>query len=339
MDDIRDIVSSLGEPLQYFPLQAGAFEFTVGLRRLPPEAGDGIDGLIQIDKQWPRYRKEKLDARREQVDKYICSKDLSEPARYRATAVLIDYLLRTWPALFRWDDDGDITRLHCELSGETLFLDPSLELIRCKSATDNPPQPGYINALDALCCQIHEDLAICQRQDQSQDSGNHITYLHLCLPNHWAPGDKIGRDFIGIHGPVPGMTRINRHAATLIRMLTGTKSYERFAWGLTTDARLNHHPHAVNGPHGTEIGREQHTGRRFDSSDPKVYLRVERQVCHGLADVGAFLFLIRTYVYDIRTLERQQLIRLTHTLETMSAEIRAYKGVTDELIHCLTQSI
>ena len=335
MDDTRDIVSSLGEPLQYFPLNAGAFEFTTGLRRLPPQAGDSSDGLIQIDKQWPRYRKEKLDARHEQVDKYICSKDLSEQARYRATAVLTDYLHRTWPALFRWYKDGDITRLHCELSGETLFLAPSLELIRIESATDNIPQPGYIDALDALCCQIQEDLAICQLLD----SDNHITFLHLCLPNHWTPGDKIGRDFISIHGPVPGMTRINRNAATLVRMLTGSGAYERFAWGLTTDAQLNHHPHIVNRPDGTEFGHTQHPGRRFDSSDPQVYLRVERQVCYGLADANAFLFLIRTYVYDIRTLERQQLIQLTHALETMSAEIRAYKGVTDELIHWLTQSI
>jgi len=337
MGDTRNILSSLGEPLHYFPLQSRAFEFTAGLRRLQPEAGDSLDGLIQIDNQWPRYRMEKLNARREQVDKYICSKHLSEPARYRATSALIEYLIRTWPALFRRDNDGDITRLHCELSGETLFLTPSLELIGIESDTDILPLPAYINALDALCCQIQEDLAICQRRD----SDNHITFLHLCLPNHWAPGDKIGRDFISIHGPVPGMTRINRHAATLVRMLTGTASHERFAWGLTTDAQLNHHPQpaAVNGAHGTETGHEQHPGRRFDSSDPQVYLRVERQVSFGLADADAFLFLIRTYVYAIRTLERQQLIKLTHALETMSAEIRAYKGINDELIHWLAQSI
>jgi hypothetical protein len=173
-------------------------------------------------------------------------------------------------------------------------------------------------ALDALCSQIQEDLAICEcRQDD-----NHISWLHLCLPNHWAAADKIGQNFVSAHAVMPGMERINQHATTLINTLIHKGPFERFTWGLATDTRLNRHPRTAEKTPATKD-----SGRCFDSSHPQLYLRVERQVTIGLPDVDAFTFLIRTYLYDVTTLDKAQLQQLSHALTTMPPDIRVYKGL------------
>jgi len=318
---LLDIDNRLDAPLRYFPLNNRPFRFSAGLRRLRPEQNpdDPAERLLQLDNQWPHYRQTIMRARDEQLDKYVCSERLSLAAARRVTAWLIACLSRTWPRYYQLHNDGHYARLHCVLSGETLYFDPALALVRVETTNTASAQPDYINALDALCSQIQEDVAICEaRQD-----GNAISWLHLCLPNHWAASDKIGRDFIGAHQPVPGMERINQQSATLVNILTNQGPFERFTWGLVTDTRLSHHPDTATQETGPTIS----AGRHFDRRDPHLYLRVERQVTVGLPEIDTFIFLIRTYLYDVATLDAGQLRQLEHALNTMPAAIRAYKGL------------
>jgi len=329
-------MDQLEQPLRYIPLNNKAFEFNAGLRRLQPENSHKDRGqrLIQIDRFWPHYRAEKIRARQEQLDKYVCSRDLSSAASSRVTAFLLGYLSQTWPQQFKLVNDGQTARLDCLLSGEILYFDQALKLTQV-TTTSPGVEPAYINALDALGCQIQEDLAICEYRQNN----NYISWLHLCLPNHWAATDKVGQDFISAHAPVPGMDRINRQSEALIETLVRKGPFERFTWGLATDTRLNHHPQAP-----AQNVADQHTqdwhGRCFNSNDPQLYLRVERQVTVGLPDVRAFIFLIRTYLYDITSLDRQQLQQLSNSLTTMSPDIQAYKGLSDnatDIMHWLNE--
>jgi hypothetical protein len=64
----------------------------------------------------------------------------------------------------------------------------------------------------------------------------------------------------------------------------------RFAWGLSTDTPLNHHPEPP-----MNILPLQWQGRNFDPNNPRLYLRIERQVIWGLPKYEAVLFVIRTY--------------------------------------------
>jgi hypothetical protein len=102
----------------------------------------------------------------------------------------------------------------------------------------------------------------------------------------------------------------------------------RFAWGVTFDDRLNHHPDKPRTP--------------FDLRDPKAFLRVERQTIWGFPARGAALFTIRTYLYDLNDLRRDPATRdpLIAALLSMSPESRAYKGLTDHfdpLVRWLSQ--
>lgn len=305
---------TLSSPLDYFPIQSGPFEFRAGLRALKPEPASPTEHIFQIDNQWSHYRAEKLAARHERFDKYICQHQLTPAVAAHATRQLINQLHREYPHYFELEQQQERTLLHCHLSGETLHFDSQLELI----TSDSQTSPPYAHGLDALCCQLQEDLAITEIKD-GEDA---VTFLHLCLPNYWAAEEKIGHSFINAHMPVPGMERINRQAEALITMLMQRGPFERFTWGITSDARLNHHPTPPPG-----ITSEQWRGRSFDAAQPQLWLRNERQITIGLPEVNSFIFTIRTYLRDIKTLNSTELRTLINAINTMPADVQHYKGI------------
>jgi hypothetical protein len=92
----------------------------------------------------------------------------------------------------------------------------------------------------------------------------------------------------------------------------------RFAWGITTDAHLNHHP---------EGSADAPTRVSFDSARPAAFVRVERQTMWGFPRVGAALFTIRTHLLDCRELARAERADLAAAVESMTPESLAYKGL------------
>ena len=104
------------------------------------------------------------------------------------------------------------------------------------------------------------------------------------------------------------------------------KPMVRFAWGLSTDTRLNHHPEP---PPGVSV--EQWQGRNFDPQHPRLYLRIERQVIWGLSEYEAALFTIRTYFRDCGVVRKDLVLRskLREAIESMTPESLVYKGLAE----------
>jgi hypothetical protein len=167
--------------------------------------------------------------------------------------------------------------------------------------------------LDALAVKVQEDLAVIQR-----DGDRHwLAAIHLCFPNHWAAEDKIGKTFVEIHEPVAGIEPINRQADKLVdAMINATTGYVRFAWGIATDDRLNHHP-------------SNPRGRHFDPADPCAFLRIERQTIWGFPEVEASLFTIRTYFEDLAILEADKRAKVISAIESMTPASRQYKRLAE----------
>ena len=308
----------LPPPVHYLPVDP-RFEFKVGLRRLGNDLGHGeIDARVfQIDTQWPAYRAAKLAARSERLAKYVCrSSALSAPAQRQVTARLLRQLTEEYPQWFRREDDGGGQRVACGLAGEILHFDADLQLTRAEGA--QAVDPPYQDGLDALLCQVQEDLAFVS----VYAAGERLTYLHLCHANHWAGEDKLDRGFEAMHGPVPGFERIARQSGRLMDALTTQGPFVRFAWGVATDARLNHHPEP---PPGWDAGEWR--GRRFDADAPALYLRVERQVTMGLPEVPGFVFTIRTYLRDVQELDGRSRQTLAAALASMDEATAGYKGL------------
>lgn len=314
---MTDHAQSLPPPARYLPIDE-RFELKVGLSRLGADLGNGAaDGRVfQLDRQWPAYRAAKLAARAERLSKYVCRSEAFAAREQRAlTDFLLERLAEDAPGWFqrrRW-------RLHCRLTSETLHFDERLRLARSEAGP--AVGPPYADALDALLCQVQEDLAFVSVSAQ----GERLTYLHLCQPNHWAAQDKLDGGFEALHGPVPGFARIARQSARLMQSLVERGPFVRFAWGVATDARLNHHPQPAPGCSAAEWH-----GRRLDPARPRLHLRIERQVMVGLPEVSGFLFTIRTYLRDVAELDGPTRQRVAAAIASMDEATAVYKGLAEQ---------
>ena len=276
-------MSTLADPPFYFPLRHGRYDIAPGLNRFGKDLGgrDFDRYLFQIDCTYPRFLTAKLASRAESFGKYVVGHDL-EPATLDAVN---DFLL---------------ARLAAEHAHLAAHFDAATR--------------GF-DRFDALACLVQEDLAIVST---SPDGRHWLSAAHICFPNGWAPAEKVGHSFAGVHEPVAGMADMNRRGEEFVNIMTrATEGLVRFAWGVTFDDRLNHHPDKPRTP--------------FDPTNPRAFLRVERQTVWGFPARGAALFTIRTYLYDLHDLRRDSSTRdaLIAALRSMSPESRAYKGLAD----------
>jgi hypothetical protein len=309
--------AGLPTPCRYFPIGQGRYEVKPGLFAFGTDFGNGsADGkLIQIDDQYAAYRREKLAARAESLTKYYQGGRMNPVLIHRIAEFLTRRAATEHPEHFRLKEDTG-AMLECRLSGEILLFEPDWTL-RAVQGGEPTVQPPYVDAFDALACQLQDDIAVVDFDPKGVDR---LLALHLCLPNYWAAEDKIGRDFGEIHAPVPGMTETYRRPERVIRAMSDKGPCVRFAWGLTTDRRLNHHPRPAPG-----VDPKHWQGRCFDPRHPRLYLRVERQVLWGLGD--AALFFIRTYITDCNTLKPDERHRLHAAVAGMTEKELRYKGL------------
>src|SRR5688500_7171622 len=116
------------------------------------------------------------------------------------------------------------------------------------------------------------------------------------------------------------MADMNRRAEEFAAIMTRTpEPLVRWAWGVTFDDRLDHHP--------------RHPRTPFDPARPKAFLRVERQTIVGFPRRGAALFTIRTYLYDVAQIRRDESLRqpLASALRTMPGDSLRYKGLHEHV--------
>ena len=86
--------------------------------------------------------------------------------------------------------------------------------------------------------------------------------------------------------------------------------FVRFAWGMSTDRRLNHHP-----PPPPGVDAAAWHGRNFNADRPALYMRVERQVLSPFSQLDASFFAIRPYFYDCAQLDLEQRNLLADALQ------------------------
>ncbi len=281
----------------YFPIESGIYEVTPGLKPLGFDFGNGDQDakIFQFDEDFAKAREEKLAARADDLRKYFATSRLTGEVAREAARTITQRLLSEWPQHFQLRGD----RLHCALTGEV--IDPS--------------------DLDALFMQIQEDGAILS----VEDGRNWLSMIHVMLPSHWDPREKIGHDFATFHKPIPGFERLASAQANIAQAMIHKGPFVRFVWSFVTDTRLNHHPEPPVNRDAAEW-----RGRSFDSAKKEpFFLRIERQTTLGLTNVNAALFFIRLSFIDGTRVRADENMRtkLTSALRSMSPEARVYKGV------------
>jgi len=297
--------------MRYLPFMDGKYSVAPGLVSLTKATGPDRF-FLQIDDNYHAYRKNKSACRLENIHKYYVRNGMDATTEEQANRFLVKILVEEYPALFEYTAGYPVLYLINHKTGQKIaWKDDWIRTIT----------PGYEDLFDALCDQVQEDIAICELQ-QTRDW---VSAIHLMAPNHWSPAEKIGKPFGEIHGVVPGMEKLNQQYYRVLESILLKGPFIRFAWGISTDQQLNHHPEP---PPGMDISIWQ--GRQADM-DADIYLRVERQLLSAIPERSAFLFLIRTYFYSIDELTTTEKKALAEALRSMSPASQAYKGLTGKV--------
>lgn len=285
--------------MKYLPFLNGTYSVAPGLLPIAKQEFDWDQRIFQLDDQYEGYLDNKASCRQEDIHKYYLEENLSDSTGEAINAFILQQLLKEEPAQFDLSETGQKSVLLNLLTGEIIiWYTESQELI----------SKNHLSLFDALCCQVQEDLAICQLEGNL----DWLAAIHLCAPNHWAAGDKVGKPFDAIHAAVPGMEKTMPHYFKMLQSIVNKGPFTRFAWGISTDTRLNHHPKPAP---GNSIADWQ--GRSIDSA-ADLFIRTERQNLIGFPTENAFLFTIRTYFYPVAELDGHEKAALWSAVRTMS---------------------
>ena len=297
---------NLPNPSRYFPIEKGLYEVAPGLRPLGFNFGNGERDkfVFQIDDQFLNYRENKIACYQERISKYFQKSNYSAKVSAAVNSFLVSQIVKEYPELFSFKNGT----LQCAITEQD---------IRFSSDPD---------FLESFCLQIQEDIAVvCGNGEKDW-----LAAIHLCSPSHWSAEEKVGKSFVKIHEPIPGIERIKSSAAQLVNGMITKGPWVRFVWGIDSDKRLNHHPISPPGKNSSAW-----KGRSFNGTS--LFIRYERQVIFGLPEVNAALFFIRTYFIDgneIRSNSRERDL-LRSALLSMNQESLKYKGLAesrDEII-------
>lgn len=319
----RDI-PALPRPARYFPLDKGIYEVAPNLRNFGMDFGNGAQDqkVFQLDKQFLDYRSNKMACRSERLSKYVLTHKLSETVETGVHEFMVNRLILDWPEFFSLSSTEDDKKLYCHLTRETIIFDSSW---KWRGVENSNVSPSYISGIDALACQIQEDVAITSRNEEIKEGW--LSALHLCSPSHWAPESKIGKNFAEVHRPIAGSDKMIRTGVQLVDGSIRKGPYVRFVWGFGTDSRLNHHPEAPK-----DFDPLQWKGRVFDknSEGSPFVLRLERQLIYGLPNLNAYFFGIHVYFIDGAEIRDNPTERnlLRSALLSMSPESLEYKGLS-----------
>lgn len=298
--------------MKHLPFLDGKYSVAPALLASKKTEGVADKKVFQIDERYAAYIANKKACREEDIYKYYFEKNLDRETLVRVNQLIAEQLIKEYPEHFHLQQQNDNYLFTNKLTNEILKW--KNDWIEIESQT-------YVSLYDALACQVQEDFAICQLQGNK----DWMAALHICSPNHWEPAEKAGRPFDAIHTIVPGMEKTMPHYFKMLQLVVNKGPFTRFAWGIATDDRLNHHPVAAPG-----YDAEMWKGRKI-AKGCELYVRVERQSLTGLPDVNAFFFTIRTYFYKVEELEKHEKMALITAVETMSAPSLTYKGLAGKV--------
>lgn len=305
----------LPDQATYYPFASGRYNEKPNLFPLGRDFSNGKrdDQILQLDNQFDAYRQQKLYARTHEYAKYVCEltskndEDAKTINRFLAKVACSEH-----PEFFQKQTSENGWILECTLSNEMLQFDRD-DVFSGTNGKTAGSTTEYRSGLDALACQFQEDICVIKIEDFS----DHLIAAHLCFPNRWAAAQKIGKSFFEIHQPVARFADANPNTSNLVQALLSGKPYVRFAWGLSNDSILDHHPDTTDNFY-------------FNGDGDDLFVRVERQVLVGLPQNNLLFFFIRTYYQDCHQLRRDAGISagFAKTLMSINPDLLLYKGLS-----------
>lgn len=171
------------------------------------------------------------------------------------------------------------------------------------------PRTGDAAAMTAMGQAIAEDLCVL-----TQEGGAYVlSAAVLCFPNRWHLADKIGRNLLAVHGPVPGYPGALAGAVDrFFERLRPMRPYVRENWGFASQP-TRHLPDPIP-PVDVERG-------------DNFFLRTEEQSFLKLPATGAVIFSIRTTIVPWSDVPQDRREDLKAAVKKLSPAWLAYKSI------------
>lgn len=188
---------------------------------------------------------------------------------------------------------------------------PALQAIAAKARAEGdarPPQPPELA--------FEEDFAVLDGATAT------LPWLCVCTPSHWAPEDKLGLDFMALHGPVADNAALLAASRQLVQLVTAGDCWERFVWTVSPSPRHDQHP------------RRRPRTPWPDAADAQAFasacwLRTERQTFFPVSGTPQAVFTIRVSLAPLAqaVADAAGARRLHDSLASMTDAVLAYKGL------------
>lgn len=172
--------------------------------------------------------------------------------------------------------------------------------------------------------QVQEDLVLLDQRDGDLFGDAGI----VTFAADWSFGFDVGMSFLEIHGPVPRLreTGVITRAREFIMRLQPGQSYRRTNWTMTVGRRLD-----VSTELYPQWGPDRPWVLTLDDEDfgNTVHLRTEVQHLIRLAESGAVLFLIRSYMLPLEAVASVEpwRARFAAVLKDLPEDMADYKGI------------
>lgn len=153
------------------------------------------------------------------------------------------------------------------------------------------------------------------------DSGT-LPWLCVCVPSHWAPEDKLGLDFMALHGPVADNAALLAASRHLVQLATGGDRWERFVWTVTPSGRYDQHPRRHARTPWPDVPPAQFGDHCFLRAERQTFFPVGRGTRQAVFTIRVMLQPLPEAV-DAPGKAR----RLHDALASMSEAVLAYKGL------------
>lgn len=281
----------LSEPYECLPfLRSERASISVGVRPMRESQ------WLRIDRHYPdeiAYKEKLLSERHEEV--FACMPAAEEASR-EALELVTQWLDRYHADWFRTTERG----IEESITGRTI-------------------DTRNLHPLDAAGRLVQEDFAIMLPSER----GPVLAAATLCFPSRWSLREKLGQPMTGIHGRVPGYSRISAASDALLNTLAAGKIVWRTNWSIHDTPEL-FQP-------GGRVPRPDLPPITWANAGDRLYTRVELQTLRSLPRSRAILFGIHTYVTRIASLaHRPQVMEaLALAIRRMPEALVEYKNQVD----------
>jgi dimethylamine monooxygenase subunit A len=304
--------------IKYFPFPS-QFDLKMGTSLMRED-----DTIVEVDEHYHNEIKLKRSLLDKDHSYYFNSLPETNFAQWEVLESIIDHLVRLDPINFSILKSGN----------KWLFQNNLLSENSAFTSGDNNSLP--FAPLDWIGRQVQEDLVIMNTLGE-------VVAGQLCFPSGWSLNEKLGKQFMEVHAPLPSVTAPMIQAGNkLLARLPWSKPVARNNWGFRYGNQLDlssKYSIAYREKLALEIATlsEQEFGE-------EIFLRVEHQTLTRLPLSSFVLFTIHTYTSSLKeecnSIERIQ--TMLSFLKSTPKEVIEYKVMTpmyDRLIHYLNAHV